>query len=131
MRRTKVRDRAHPEHPLVQCQGLACQRPAPPRQRRQAFPERRVEPLDVRRIDDPVALRAPSERLDAYRRAIDHAACRVDDATTLVATPWAIRMLRQGRNRGRPPLPVCTGSRKVSRMARMEDTKPSVQSPRG
>jgi hypothetical protein len=35
--------------------------------------------------------------------------------------------LRQGRSRGRPPFPVCTGSRKVSRMARMEEHNPSVQ----
>jgi hypothetical protein len=56
VRRTKVIDRAHQEHPLVPCQGLACQRPAPTRQRREAFPERRVQPLDVRCIDAPVAL---------------------------------------------------------------------------
>src|SRR5215471_21502710 len=58
VRRTKVIDRAHHEHPLVQGQGLTGQRPAPARQWREAFPERRVEPFDVRRIDDPVALRA-------------------------------------------------------------------------
>src|SRR4029434_2048553 len=33
--------------------------------------------------------------------------------------------------RGRPPCPVCTGSRKVSRMARIYDTKPSVQTNKG
>jgi hypothetical protein len=65
VRRTKVRDRAHHAHPLVQGPGLAGQRPAPPRQRREAFPERRVPVLDVCRLDDPIALRAPSERLDA------------------------------------------------------------------
>lgn len=52
VRRTKVRDRAHQEHPLVQCQGLACQCTAPTRQRREAFPERRVQWLNVRRIMD-------------------------------------------------------------------------------
>jgi len=47
VRRTKVRDRAHQKHPLVQCQSLAGQRPAPTRQWREAFPERRVEPVTV------------------------------------------------------------------------------------
>ena len=56
VRRAKVIDRAHQEHALVQGQGLACQRPAPTRQRREAFPERRVQSLNVRRIDDSVTL---------------------------------------------------------------------------
>src|SRR5215467_7041280 len=30
--------------------------------------------LDIRRVDDPLTLRAPPERLDACRRAIDNAA---------------------------------------------------------
>src|SRR5262249_61236335 len=84
VRRAKVIDRAHQEHPLVQGQGLACQRPAPARQRREAFPERRVQPLDVRCIDDAVALRAPSERLDAGGRAVDNAAVSLDDTAPLV-----------------------------------------------
>src|SRR5262245_60552364 len=41
--------------------------------------------FDVRRIDDPVALRAPSERLDACGRAIDNAAVGCDDTPPLVA----------------------------------------------
>ncbi len=71
MRCANVRDRAHQAHPLVQRQGLACQPPATTRQRSEAFTERRVQPLDVRRIDDPVALRATSERFAACGRAID------------------------------------------------------------
>src|SRR5437870_7040345 len=85
MRRAKVIDRAYQEHPLVQRQGLACQCPAPTRQGSETFTERRVEPFDVRRVDHPVALRATSERLDACRCAIDNAALRLNDATTLVA----------------------------------------------
>jgi hypothetical protein len=46
-------------------------------------------------------------------------------------TPWASKTWRHRRRRGRPPGPVCPGSRKVSRMARMEDTTPSVQPKRG
>jgi hypothetical protein len=37
----------------VQRQGVACQRPATACQRREAFPERRVQPLHVRRIGVP------------------------------------------------------------------------------
>jgi len=70
MGHAKVIDCAHQEHPLVQCQGLACQRPAPTSQGSKPFTERRVEPFDVCRVDHPVALRATSERLDACRRAI-------------------------------------------------------------
>ena len=44
MRRAKVIHRAYHKHPLVQRQGVACQRPAAARQWREAFPERRVEP---------------------------------------------------------------------------------------
>src|SRR5207247_4695138 len=61
------------------------QRPAPPRQRREAFPERRVQALDVGRIDDPIALRAPCQRLDACRCAIDNAALGLDDTPPLIA----------------------------------------------
>src|SRR5215831_13640117 len=81
----KIIDRAHQEHPLVQRQGLAGQCPAPARQRCEVFTERRVEPFDVCRVDDPVALRPAAECLHACRRAIHNAALRVDDATTLVA----------------------------------------------
>ena len=56
MRRAKVIDRPHQEHALVQRQGVAGQCPAPARQRREAFPERRVEPVTVdRRIAPPTA----------------------------------------------------------------------------
>src|SRR5438874_313544 len=85
VRRAKIIDRAHQEHALVQGQGLACQRPAPTRQRREAFPERRVQPLDICGVDDAVALRAPSERLDACGRAVDNAAVGLDDTALLVA----------------------------------------------
>ena len=85
MRRAKVIDRAHQEHALVQRHGMAGQRPATARQRSEAFPECRVQPLNVRGVDHPTALRATAERLDAGWRALDNAALRVDDATTLVA----------------------------------------------
>ena len=51
MRRAKVIDCAHHKHPLVERQGVACQRPATARQWSQAFAERRVQPLNVRRIE--------------------------------------------------------------------------------
>jgi hypothetical protein len=67
MRRAKIIDRTHHKHPFVQCQGVTYQCPAAACQRREALPERRVQPLNVRRIDDPVPLRPVSERLHAYR----------------------------------------------------------------
>jgi len=70
MQRAKVRDCADQEHPRVQSQGLACQRLASTRQRREAFPKCRVEPLNVRGVDHPIALRAAAERLNACRRVI-------------------------------------------------------------
>ena len=47
MRCAKVIDRAYHEHPLVQRPGVAGQRPATPRQRREAFPKRGIEPVTV------------------------------------------------------------------------------------
>jgi hypothetical protein len=49
------------------------------RQRRQPLPERRVHPLDVRRVDHTVTLSPTPERLNAYRCAIDDTAFDVDD----------------------------------------------------
>src|SRR5712692_6933994 len=46
-------------------------------------------------------------------------------------TTWAMQMLRQGRSRGRPCAPPRTGSRKVSRIARTYEHKPSVQNKSG
>src|SRR3989454_12830340 len=59
MRCAKVIHRAHHKHPFVQCQGVTCQRPAPTRQRREAFPERRVQPVTV---DGGVAPSTPGSR---------------------------------------------------------------------
>ena len=85
MRRAKVIDRAYHKHPCVQCQGVACQCPAPTRERREAFPKRRVEPLNVRRIDHPVPVRPTSEGLHTCRRALDHAAFSRDHTAPLIA----------------------------------------------
>ena len=86
----------------------------------QAFPERRVQPLDVRRIDHPVPLRPASERLHACRRAIDNAAFGLDHPPPLVALDDLGDQDMAPRTKPGPStLPVCTGSRKVSRMARM------------
>src|SRR5439155_19510092 len=85
VRCAKVIDRAEQVHAMLQRQCVACERPATARQRCEAFPERRVEPLNGGRVDDAVALRAASQRLHACRCAIYHATLRCDDATTLVA----------------------------------------------
>jgi hypothetical protein len=74
LRRAKVLDRADQEHLLVQRQGLAGQRPATTGQRREAFPARRIAPLDGRCRDHPVSLRPASQRLHACRGTIEPAA---------------------------------------------------------
>src|SRR5712691_8852768 len=62
-----------------------CQRPATARQGGQTLAKRRVEPLDVGGMDDPVTLRAASERLDARGPAIHEAAFDLRHAPPLVA----------------------------------------------
>ena len=64
---TKIIDCTDQVHPVLQCQGVAGQRPAAARQRCEAFPERRIQPFDVCCVDHSVALRAASERLDACK----------------------------------------------------------------
>src|SRR6266446_1435344 len=81
VRRAEVIDGADHIHPLLQGQRAARQRPASACQRRQALTERRIEPLDIGRVDDPITLRAPPERLDACRRAIHDAAFDLDHAS--------------------------------------------------
>src|SRR6266446_2580686 len=73
MWRAKIIDCTNKIHAVLQRQRTARQRATSACQRGQTLTERGVEPLDVSRIDDPVALRAPSERLDACRRAMDAA----------------------------------------------------------
>jgi hypothetical protein len=69
----------------MQRQGLACQRPATARQRREVFPERRVQPLNVGCIDHSVPLRPASERLHVCWRAINNAAVSRDHPPPFVA----------------------------------------------
>jgi hypothetical protein len=57
MGRIKIIDRTDEIHAVLQRQRTARQRSTSACQRDQTFTERRVEPLDVGRIDDPVALR--------------------------------------------------------------------------
>ena len=85
MRRANVIGRAYQAHPLIQRQGRACQCPATTRQRREAFPERRVEPLKVRGVEHPAAWRAASERLHAGQRASGPAAVRRDHTAPCIA----------------------------------------------
>src|SRR6266568_2715023 len=85
MWRAKIIDRTDEIHAMLQRQRAARQRATSACQRGEPLTERRIEPLAVRRIDDPVALRAPSERLDASRRAIDNAACGLNHPSPLVA----------------------------------------------
>ncbi len=72
-------------HALLQGQRAARERPASARQRRQTRTERRIQPLNIRRVDAPLTLCAPPERLDACRRAIENAAFGLDHPSPLVA----------------------------------------------
>ena len=81
----EIIDRTDEIHTMLQRQRAARQRATSACQRGQTLTECRVEPLDVGRIDDAVALRAPPERLDACRRAIDNAAFDLDHPSPLVA----------------------------------------------
>ena len=85
MWRAKIIDGTDEIHPVLQrlrparqCTTAACQGG-------QTLTERGIEPFDVGRIDDPVALRAPSDRLDACRRAINNAAFGFDHSPSLIA----------------------------------------------
>src|SRR5215510_5421629 len=84
MRRAKVIHRADQEHALVQRQGVACQRPATPRQWRKACPECRVQPFDICRVDHPIALRATPDRLHTCRCALHNAAFGRNQPSPLV-----------------------------------------------
>src|SRR5262252_4256707 len=85
MRRAKVIDCAYQEHPLVQRQSVTGQCPATARQRCEVFPKRRVEPLNVGRIDHSVPLRSATKRLHTCRRALDNAAFGLNHTPSLIA----------------------------------------------
>ena len=105
---------------LVQGQGVACQGPAPARQRCEAFPERRVQPLNVRCIDHAVSLRPTQEGLHACRRAIDNAAFGRDHMPPLVVFDDLGDQDMAPRTKPWPSAHAHVhGSRNVSRMARM------------
>ena len=70
---------------MLQRKRAARQRTASAGQRRQPLPERRVEPLDIRRVDNAVALRATPERLDARWCAVNNTAFDVDDTPLGIA----------------------------------------------
>ena len=132
MRCTKIIDRTDQVHAMLQRLGAARQCAPSAGQRSQPLTKRRVEPLDVRGVDHAFPLRPTPQRLDPCGRAIDNAPLGLDDPPLRVRLrTGAIKIFRHGRRWGRPLVPVRTGSRKVSRMARMEDTKPSVQTNRG
>src|SRR5437764_2143887 len=119
MRHAKILDRPHHAHPLVQCQGLACQRPAPNVALSRSMYAVLLTPSPCeRRLSVSTRAGVPSTR----RRSVSTTRRRSSRLTT-----WALRTLRQGRSRGRPPVPVRMGSRQVARIARMDVRNPSVQ----
>ena len=85
MRRPEIVNRADQIHPMLQRQGPACQGPPSTRQRRQAFAKGCVEPLDVRGVEHPIALRTAPGRLDAGGRPGDETAFDVDHTPLCIA----------------------------------------------
>jgi hypothetical protein len=85
VRRAEVIDRPDQIQFVMQCQRATCQCAASPRQRRQTFSERGVQPLDIGRVDHAVALRAMPEHLDARWRTIHNAAFDVDHTPLRIA----------------------------------------------
>ena len=76
----------------MQPEGLACQRLVTMSQRSEAGTERRVDSIEVRHLDDAMALRAPSERRDTCGGAIDHAVVSLDDTPPLLALDhWGVQ----------------------------------------
>jgi hypothetical protein len=122
---TDIIDRPDQIHAMWPRQGMACQGAPTAGQRGQPLPQRRVEPLHVRGLDHAVALRPTAQGLDASRRALAPPASlgALDHLGEQDVAPWA--------QPGPSALSWGTGSRKVSRMARRDDTKPSVQLNRG
>ena len=80
VRHTDGVDGPHHLHPVVPRQRLTCQRPPAPSERRQALPQRGVEPLNVGRVDAPTPMRAVPARLDARGRALHDTAFDGDQA---------------------------------------------------
>ena len=120
MRGTEIIDRTDQIHAVLQRQRVACERAASAGQRRQTLPKRCVEPFDVRCIDHPGPVRSAPERLDAGGCAIHDTALNVDHPPLGIA----LHDLRDaevapGAQPRAARLPVCTGSRNVSRIARM------------
>src|SRR5262250_2338991 len=85
---------------------MACQRATATRQRRQPLTERRIQALDIGRVDDAGALRALPQCLDARWRAIHNAALNVDHTALCVA----LDDLRDAdvAPRAQPGTPVCS-----------------------
>jgi hypothetical protein len=90
VRHTEVVDGPAHLDPMVQRQRTARQSPTTEPQRCQRLTARRVEPLDGRGVDDPIALRAAPERLDACRCA--------DEADRRGRGPQAVK--RRASDRG-------------------------------
>jgi hypothetical protein len=78
--RTEVVDRTDQIHTVPQGWCTSRQRSPSACQRGPPLTKRRVQPLDVRRVDSPVAWRAASERLDARGRPSHDAAFHLPNA---------------------------------------------------
>jgi hypothetical protein len=106
VRRAQVSERAPQAPPLVPRQGLAGPRPATARQRGEAVPARRGEPLTVGRGHDPGPLRAAPQCRHAGRRPLAHAAVGLAAPPPLVALdPWGAQDRGPRTSAGPPAWP--------------------------
>src|SRR3989442_4463547 len=105
VRGAEVVDGTNEIHAMLQRQRATYQGPASARQRSEALTKRRIEPFDVGGIDDPSAVRAASERLDAGRRAIDHAALGLNHVPPLLPFDHFGDQHRSAKAQAPPPTP--------------------------
>jgi hypothetical protein len=84
MRRAEIIDRPNQIHPMLQRQCAPCQCAPSTRQRCQACTECGVEPLNVRRVHDPIALRTAPQHLDTCWRPSNDTALHLDHTPRLM-----------------------------------------------
>jgi hypothetical protein len=107
VRSTKIIDRADQIHSVLESQWAPRQRPPSPCKRCQPFAECGIEPLDVGRVEHPVAVRAVPERLDAGGCAIHDAALNVNYSPLGIPFHDLRKAEVAPATQPRAPLPTC------------------------
>ena len=107
VRRTNIRDRADQIQSVLERQWAPRQRTPAPYPHCQAFANGGSEPLDVGRVDPPVAVRALPERRDAGGCAIHDAALDVNDSPLGISCHDLRHAEVAPATQPRAPLPTC------------------------